>query len=114
MALTATQLTDFQADIGISSDGGVFTDAELNRLYARAGSDYNLAVLYAIRQILVDAARFDDYSRNETSESKSQVFEHLKELYSLWASEMGGGAVPLVTGTIEQDLIEPFSTTEYT
>jgi len=119
MALTAAQLTDLQRDIGIGSDEAVFTDDELNRLFARTSSDYAMAVMYALRQLLVNAARFNNYIRytssgQATREDKSQIFDHLKEMYELWAAEAGGGAAPLVSGTIEQDLIEPYSTTEYT
>ena len=114
MALTTDQLADLQADIGISDDGAVFTDTELNRLYARAGEDYTLTVVYALRQLMADKAKLTDYSRGETRESKSQIFAHLKRMCELWAAEAGIGAPPLVSGTIEQDLIEPYSTTEYT
>jgi len=113
MALTVTQLTDLQRDIGIGSDEAVFTDDELNRLYSRAGS-YAGAVAYAVRQLLMDAARFNDYTVDKTKESRSQIFAHLKQMYDLWSAEAGIGTPPLVAGTIEQDLIEPFSTTEYT
>jgi len=112
MALSADQLTDIQADLGIGSDASVFTDDELNRLYARADSDYNLAVFYAIRQILTNAARFHDLTRGDDSDKKQQVFANLEKIYDKWVSETGGGS-PLVTGTIEQDLIEPYSITEY-
>jgi len=112
MALSTDQLADIQADLGIGSDESVFTDDELNRLYARADSDYSLAVLYAIRQILTNAARFHDLTRGDDSDKKQQVFANLEKIYDKWVSETGGGS-PLVTGTIEQDLIEPYSITEY-
>ena len=112
MALSAAQLTDIQADIGIGSDESVFTDDELNRLYARADSDYSLAVLYAIRQILTNAARFHDLTRGDDSDKKQQVFANLEKIYDKWVTETGGAA-PLVTGTIEFDIIEPYSVTEY-
>jgi len=112
MALSAAQLTDIQADLGIGSGEGVFTDAELNRLYTRADSDYSLAVLYAIRQLLTNTARFHDLTRGDDSDKKQQVFANLEKIYDKWASETGGAA-PLVTGTIEYDVIEPYSVTEY-
>ena len=111
--LTATQLADIQADLGIGSDAAVFTDAELNRLYTRAFSSYELAAALAIRQLMINAARFNDYTAGLTAEKKSQVFTQLKEMYEFWLTEAGGLA-PLVAGTIEQDMIEPYSTTEYT
>jgi len=113
MALTATQLTDFRGDLGIGSGTTVFTDAELNRFYARTSSSYELAVALAVRQLMMNAARFNDYTAGYNEEKKSQVFAQLKQMYEFWLAEAGGGLAPLVAGTIEQDLIEPFSVTEY-
>jgi hypothetical protein len=84
MALTTDQLTDMQADLGIGSDEGVFTDAELNRLYARANDDYSSAVVLAIRQLTMNAAKLNDYTAGQTSESKSQIFKNLKEMLAYW------------------------------
>ena len=112
MALSTDQLSDLQADIGIGSDESVFDDDELNRLFARADSDYNLAVFYAIRQLSQNAARFHDYTRGDDADKKQQVFANLEKMYAKWQTETGGGA-PLVVGSFERDLIEPFSATEY-
>lgn len=75
MALTADELIDFRADIG--DDGTVFTDAELERLYVRAESNYDGAVVLALRQVLVNAAKLHDYRLAQSMESKSQVFDHI-------------------------------------
>lgn len=114
MALTATQLTDIRRDLGIGQTGGVFTDAELDRLYERAGGtsdDYAMAVAMAVRQILVDAAKLNDYTAGSSTEKKSQVFKQLKELYELWLAEAGGGLAPVMSETITQDFMEPASST---
>jgi len=114
MALTDAQRKDLQGDLGIGSDGNILTDQELDRLYARADSDYNLAMAYALRQLLAMGAKFSDYTAGDNSEKKSQVFKHLKELYDEAMQEAGGGdAAPLAYSIIEQDLIEPYSVTEY-
>jgi hypothetical protein len=87
MALTATQRTDFQGDIGIGSDEAVFTNAELDRLYARSDSDYNGAVYLAWRQLMADAAKFNDYTAGQTQEKKSQVYDHIKDMVEFWKDE---------------------------
>lgn len=76
-----------QADLGISADGSVFTDAELNRLYTRADDDYAGAVVLAIRQLTMNAAKLNDYTAGETSEKKSQVFQNLKTMLSYWEEQ---------------------------
>ncbi len=78
VTLTAEQRADLQADIGIADDESVFTNDELDRLYTRAGEDYNLTVVFALRQLLVSAARLTDYTAGQSSEKLSQVREGLK------------------------------------
>ena len=85
--LTADQLSDMQADLGIGTDESVFTDDELNRLYTRASGGYTAAVVLAIRQLLMNAAKLNDYTAGETSEKKSQVFNHLKDLLEYWEDQ---------------------------
>ena len=105
MALTAAQLIDFQADLAIGSAQSVFTDAELERLFTRADSDYNLAVYYGWRQILSGAAAWVDYTVAQTRVSRSQAFDHLLKMVAFWSEEsrVAGnqvrimGAVPVPT-----------------
>lgn len=85
--LTATLRTDVQGDLGIGSDQGVFTDDELDRLYTRADSDYGTTIYLAFRQLLADAAKFNDYTAGHTSEKKSQLWDHLKEMVAFWREE---------------------------
>ncbi len=82
--LSADQLADLQADLGIGDSEGVFTDAALSRLYTRADGDYNLTVTLAIRQLLMNAVRFNDYTSGQSQEKKSQIFDHLKTLLAYW------------------------------
>ena len=88
MALTATQRADMQVDLGITDDQKVFTDAELDRLYERAGGDYDRAVYLARKQLLSNAARFIDYTAGQTRVEKAQVFEHLSRLVDRDAAQL--------------------------
>lgn len=87
MALTTEQRTDMQADLGITADEAVFTNDELDRLFTRAGDDYNTAVYLGWRQLMADAAKLYAYSVAQTKVSKEQVFEHVKEMVAFWAEE---------------------------
>lgn len=78
--LTAAQLEDFRADIGDVGDTPAFTDYELNRLYQRAEESYYGAVIMAIRQLRANAAKFADYTANQSEEKRSQVFTQLGKL----------------------------------
>jgi hypothetical protein len=87
MALTADQLADMQGDLGITTDGTVFTDPELNRLFTRAEEDYNTAVYLAWRQLLGDSAKFFNYTAGHTRIEREKVFEHVKAMVEFWKAE---------------------------
>lgn len=107
MALSADQITDFRRDLGIGVDGTVFTDDELNRLYDRAGSGYSKAVYLAFRQLLADAAKLNDYQLGSSSETKSQVFKHVKGLMEIWGAQAGVSMRGTLTpGVIDLDFIQ--------
>jgi hypothetical protein len=76
-----------QGDLGITADEAVFTNDELDRLYARADSDYNTAVYLGWRQLMANAAKFNDYTAGQTEEKKSQVFDHIKAMVDWWQDE---------------------------
>lgn len=88
MALSIVQLEDFRADIGDTATTPAFTDPELQRLYVRAGENYNRAVLLAIEQLIANAAKFNDYTQNESQEKKSQIFDHLLRLRAMWEDKV--------------------------
>ena len=87
MALTADQLADMQADLGISDDQAVFTDAELERLFTRAGEVYESAVYLAWRQIFAQATTYIDYKVAQTEMKRSQVWDHIKAMLAHWKDE---------------------------
>lgn len=87
MALTTDQLADLQADLGIDDSEAVFTDAELERLFARAGEDYPTAVYYAWRQLLAASTKYIDYRVAQTEEKRSQVYSHIKDMVAYWGAE---------------------------
>jgi hypothetical protein len=87
MALTADQLSDFQGDLGIGSDEDVFTDAELERLFTRAGEDYPTAVYYAWRQLLAASTKYIDYRVAQTEEKRSQAYAHIRDMVAYWKDQ---------------------------
>lgn len=87
MALTAEQTTDMLADLASGALNDVFTQVELDRLYTRAGEDYNLAVYYGWRQIFGESTKWVDYQVAQTKVSKSQAALRIKDALALWADE---------------------------
>ena len=101
MALTTDELLDLRGDIGDTGATPVFTDAELQRLYTRSGDTYAGTVVYALRQLLVNAAKFTDYTVGQTSEKKSQIFTQLRAMLTGWENIAGVGGGQLQIGTLD-------------
>lgn len=104
--LSSDQLSDIQADLGIDNTGTVFTDAELHRLFTRAGADYDRTVVYALDQLMMDAAKLNDYTSGASQEKKSQVFTQLKAMREMWARRAGVGLGTVRAGVIDMDFQE--------
>lgn len=91
--LTLLQITDMQGDLAIGNDESVFTDDELQRLYVRAGEDYNAAVYYAFRQILASkVTSWINYQVALTKVDRSKAFDNLKTLLAIWQDLATTGA----------------------
>ena len=87
MALDATNKARMQASLGIGTDQTVFTDAELADIWTWASENFSQAMVYAIGQLLPNAAKMADYTAGQTSESRSQVFNNLMRLRDMWQEE---------------------------
>lgn len=103
--LTADEREDLQADLGITYDETVFTDAELDRLYTRAAT-LDGARVYALDQLLMNAAKFNDYTAGSSTEKKSQVFAQLMAMRAMWARRTGIGLGELQAGVIDLDFMD--------
>lgn len=114
MALTSDQLSDLQKDIGITTDQSVFTDAELNRLYTRASDDYDAAVVLAIRQLLMQSARFFNYTVGQTRYERKQVFDNLRSILKDKEAVAGMAGGQLSSGVISLQMDQPDPDTDTT
>ncbi len=103
--LSSDELADLQADLGIGSDGSVFSDEELDRLYTRA-TTLDGARVYALDQLLMNAAKFNDYTAGSSTEKKSQVFAQLMAMRTMWARRTGIGLGEMQAGVIDLDFMD--------
>lgn len=102
--LNNDQLADLQGDLGIRDDEAVFTNAELNRLYTRAGGDYETTVAYAYRQLWATALKFTKYTQGRSSEDKTAIRDALKDATLYWENKAGIAGGKLSSGTIDLGL----------
>lgn len=87
---TDAQLRDrLRRDVGANSTA--LSDADADALFEEAGETYSdtasayaYARVLALQGILASSAKLTSYKQNESSESLSDVFKHLKELLKVW------------------------------
>jgi|GEM_PF-2140718 len=77
--LTETQLASLRRKVGDSA-GTVWTEEELNAIYTEAGSDLNEAIAICYEELMANAVKFADYTQNESSEKRSQIFSNLGKM----------------------------------
>lgn len=89
--LSSDELTDLRGDIGDTGTAQAFTDEELQRLFTRAGEDYDTTVLLTLRQLLGNSWKLHNYTQNASKEERKQVFDNLKSMVSYWEGIVGSG-----------------------
>jgi hypothetical protein len=97
---TTTQRARFRADLGLDDDESVFTDAEIDDLFIRAGERYsNPEGVYACARLLgVDqliarmAPLLVSYRQGESSEDPTPILQGLQALRTLYADALQGTA----------------------
>jgi len=112
MPLTAEQLTDLRADLGDTGASPAFSDAELERLYVRAGENYAKTMVMALNQLLASVSKLTDYTQNQTQEKASQVFGHLSKLRDIWQAQASGSSTGMKVvrvGIAKQRKDEPYA-----
>lgn len=85
--LTEAQTLDMLGDLAAGELDDVFSQAELQRFYDRAGNDYNLAVYYGWRQIFAAATKWVDYQVAQTKVSRSQAAANIEKMLEFWQGE---------------------------
>jgi len=88
----ALNYDDFRADIGDENEA--FSSAEIDHLEVRAIAKYGADVAYegarlmAVNQVVANAAKFSDYTANDSQEKKSQKFANLLKLRGIYKDEL--------------------------
>lgn len=90
---TESQRERLRADIG--ADATTLPDVEADDIFDEAGESYTDAAamtaatrVIAIRRLLASASKLVSYRQNNSQESASDVFKHLRELLDLWQGEL--------------------------
>lgn len=100
-ALTSDQQADIRADLGGETK---FTNAQLDRLFDRANGDYNVTVVYALRQLLADVKRDAVYTVGLDGVNKDKRFQNIKDLLTLWEDIAGTQGGELESGVMSLGL----------
>lgn len=82
-----------QASIQIDYTYSAYTDEEIADMVGQYG--VSGTVVECLNELVVDSARFYDYSQGQTTDKRSQIFEHLQKLLASAKADAGlsGGEV---------------------
>ena len=107
--LTAVQLNDLRNDLGDTGVTPAFPDAELQRLYLRTSEGYTATVILGLDQLIMNTAKFADYTQNDTEEKKSQVFTNLLKVRAIWQKRLDDetAAVVVLPRTVVMTRLRP-------
>ena len=95
---TIEQRNFFREMVGDTGTPSAFADDEIDGYYAEIALLYPSAttqesgarvILRAIPILLVNASKLTSYKQNQSSENLDQIFENLKDLYTLWSNILG-------------------------
>lgn len=108
MALSAAEyleLRDLTGGRTTTNDKDHLTDAELQAVYDnRAGSDWDLAVVYVLRRRLGMAAVYIDKSMDLNSESLNQRYANMEKLLARAEKTAGVSGGSLSVGVIDLNI----------
>jgi hypothetical protein len=76
---TVTSLPDADVDAIFTEAAEIYSDVASQTAYTR---------IIAIRRLLASSAKLTDYTQNESRESMSQIFKHLRDLLAFWQGEL--------------------------
>lgn len=73
--ITATEEVTLRRKIG--NNGAGFSTPELDSIWVEAGENMTKAIFICFEELMNNAARFTDYTQNDTQEKRSQIFDHI-------------------------------------
>jgi len=66
-----------------------FSDPELDEIWVEAGENMNRAIYICFEELLNSAIKFTDYTQNQSTERRSQIFDHIaKEVLPYWKNKV--------------------------
>ena len=69
-----------------------YTDEQIGKMVDDFGVEG--AVIETLNGLLADSARFYDYSQGQTTDKRSQIFDHLKDLLATAKAELAASTTP--------------------
>lgn len=96
--LDAAQLARLRRKLGDTTSPYAFADPDLQDIYDQAAGDWNQTIVDALDELLINAAKFADYTQNETDEKRSQIFKQLKEMRDLYRAKTGATNQVIIAG----------------
>lgn len=84
--MTAQDEVNFRRKLGNGGRG--FATPDLDAIWTEADGSMSKALWIAFEELMNDAARFNDYTQNDTQEKRSQIFDHIAgKLVPYWKAK---------------------------
>jgi len=77
--LTNTELASMRRKVADTAETA-WDDDELQAIYTEANGDLNEAIAVCYEELMANAAKFSDYTQNESSEKRKQIFDNLGKM----------------------------------
>lgn len=97
-AITAADRNYIRRKVGDTGSPELFSDADLDTSWDDGGESRTGAVVECLQELLVNAAKFNDYTLGQTSEKKQQIFDNLRMMLDYWTAQKTGAAQYRVVG----------------
>jgi hypothetical protein len=105
--LTSAQISTLRRRTGdTNTKAPDLEDSDMQALYTLAVDDLDLTTVYILRERLGMSVKWTDHSGETRSESRSQRWEHIKQLLEYWEEKLGLSGGGIFAGTIDLGLDE--------
>lgn len=91
-AITTADRSYIRRKIGDTAVTPLFSDSDLDTIWTDAGESRMKAVVECLQELMVNAAKFNDYTLGQTSEKKQQIFQNLQMMVAYWQEQVGSAA----------------------
>lgn len=89
-AITSADRDYIRRKVGDTAATPLFSDSDLDTIWDDAGENRKQSIVECMEELLINAAKFNDYTIGQTSEKKQQIFQNLQMMVDYWRAQVEG------------------------